>query len=67
MCEPGITFFNTGAVKDIRSLCTCVDLVNGSFRHYSDVKNTELWTERGISWKQRENIDRKAAAGLRHV
>ena len=54
-------------MKDVRSLCTCIDLVNGSFRHYCDVKNTELWTERGISWKQRENIDGQAAAGLRHV
>lgn len=52
-----ITFFNTSAIKDIKPLCTCIALMNGSFQHYRDVRNSESWTESNITWKSQDNID----------
>lgn len=53
----GITFFNTSAIKDVRVLCTCIYLFNSSFQHFTESSNTELWTEKNISWKNQANID----------
>ena len=36
---------NTGAVKDVKSLCTCIALLDNSFRRFADVTVTEHWTE----------------------
>ena len=52
-----ITFFNTSAIKDIKPLCTCIALMNGSFQHYRDICHSESWTEKGVTWKDQDNID----------
>lgn len=53
----GITFFNTSAVKDITSLCTCIALLDNIFKKDANVTSEEKWTEQNISWKKPENID----------
>ena len=52
-----ITFMNTGAVKDVKSLCTCIALLDNSFRRFADVTMTEKWTEPDMSYKTIGNID----------
>ena len=52
-----ITFMNTGAVKDVKSLCTCIALLDNSFRRFADVTVTEHWTEPDMSFKAIGNID----------
>ena len=52
-----ITFFNTSAVKDIRSLCTCISFLDGMLQRVADVKSKEVWTEGHVSWQSRENVD----------
>lgn len=53
----GITFFNTSAVKEISSLCTCIALLDTLFRRNANVTWEEKWTEENITWKRHENID----------
>ena len=53
----GITFFNTSAVKDIRSLCTCICYLDGMLQRVAEVKSEESWTEENISWQARQNVD----------
>ena len=48
---------NTGAVKDVKSLCTCIALLATSFRRFADVTVTEHWTEPDMSFKAIGNID----------
>ena len=48
---------NTGAVKDVKSLCTCIALLDNSFRRFSDVTVSEQWTEPDVSYKAIGNID----------
>ena len=48
---------NTGAVKDMKSLCTCIALLDNSSRRFADVTVTEHWTEPGMSFKTIGNID----------
>lgn len=48
---------NTGAVKDVKSLCTCIALLDNSFRRFADVTMTEHWTEPDMSFKAIGNID----------
>ena len=52
-----MTFFNTSAVKDIRSLCTCISFLDGMLQRVADVKSMESWTEGRVSWQSRENVD----------
>lgn len=40
-----ITFMNTDAVKDTKSLCTCIALLDNSFRRFADVTVKENWTD----------------------
>ena len=54
----GITYFNTSAVKDIPSLCTCIALLDTIFPRSADVESEEKWTEESQSWKQPENVDK---------
>ena len=54
-----ITFMNTGAVKDVKSLCTCIALLDNSFRRFADVTVSEQWTEPDMSYKTIGNIDHK--------
>ena len=54
----GITYFNTSAVKDIPSLCTCIALLDTIFQRSADVESEEKWTEENQSWKQPENVDK---------
>lgn len=55
----GITYFNTRAVKDIPSLCTCIALLDTIFQRAADVESEEKWTEPNLSWKRPENVDVK--------
>ncbi len=48
---------NTGAVKDVKSLCTCIALLDNSFRRFADVTVSEQWTEPDMSYKTIGNID----------
>lgn len=53
-----ITFMNTGAVKDTKSLCTCIALLDNSFRRFADVSVKEEWTDpKDMSFKTIGNID----------
>ncbi|KAK8820543.1 hypothetical protein WA577_006603 [Blastocystis sp. JDR] len=54
-----ITYFNTRAVKDIPSLCTCIALLDTIFQRAADVESEEKWTEPNLSWKRPENVDVK--------
>ena len=55
----GITYFNTRAVKDIPSLCTCIALLDTIFQRAADVESEEKWTEPNLSWRRPENVDVK--------
>ena len=54
-----ITFMNTDAVKDIKPLCTCIALLDDSFRRFAgnDVKMEEKWSGSEVSYKGIGNID----------
>ena len=50
ICKPwisllsiAITFTNTGAVRDTKSLCTCIALLDNSFRRFANVTVKEDW------------------------
>ena len=39
-----ITFMNTSALKDTKSLCLCIALLDNTFRRLADVNVEEKWS-----------------------
>ena len=54
-----ITLMNTDAVKDVKSLCTCIALLDNSFRRFAEVTVKENWTDLGsaMNYTKIGNID----------